>query len=120
MWNVGGAAPAHPPRPTAAVDNGRGGFLGSGTNAPMFNSDFFKTESPVQSHERFQGRLAAALNIDQTSRVLSFSPDPTESRATISASNATDTVKNTVWKNGVWVNEESGSRMPSALDTLCC
>ena len=72
VWNVAGVVPA-PSGPMVGVADGRGGLLGSGTNAPMFSSDFFRKESANQNLERYGARLAAALNIDQASRVLQFS-----------------------------------------------
>ena len=72
IWNVGGALPPSTFGPVAGVSDGRGGVLGSGTNAPMFTSDFLNPDTTRQSSERFEGRLAVALDIDQTARILNF------------------------------------------------
>ena len=99
IWNVGGSA-AIQQRPVTGVSNGRGGLLGSGTNAPMFSSTFFNTETPHESQERFEGRLAFALDIDRTSRVLDLS----HSRKRVpSTPEASPQRRNTIWKDGSWV-----------------
>ena len=68
VWQIGGMA--HTNGPTAAIPDGRGGLLGSGTNAPMFSAKFLDAETDDQGLERFEGRLAEAMEIDQCKRVL--------------------------------------------------
>ena len=108
VWNVGGPAPPSP-GPTPGIDNGRGGLLSSGSNAPMFSSDFFVPETPDQSLERFEGRLAAAFDIDRTSKVLSFGSSDARPRSVSAGSRFAQASQSTVWKDGVWFNEKRGT-----------
>lgn len=68
IWSVGGVAPNQ-----GAVDNGRGALFVSGTNAPIFNTQFPpskpKAKEDVEKHE---ARLASAFDIDWSSRILKF------------------------------------------------
>lgn len=58
---------------STAVSDGRGGLLTSGTNAPLYASRFTalrpKTKEELDNHER---RIAEALEMDRTTRVLDF------------------------------------------------
>jgi hypothetical protein len=56
--------------PVTGIPDGRGGFLSSGTNAPMYTSQFLEGDSPDQDLERHERRLAAALDIDQANKIL--------------------------------------------------
>ena len=68
VWRVGGVAPVG-----AGVSNGRGGLIGSGTNAPLYTTSFSATRPKAQQQlEKHEGRLAEALNLDRVSRVLEF------------------------------------------------
>ena len=104
VWNVGGSGPSQQ-RPVLGVPDGRGGLLGSGTNAPMFSSTFFDSETPHESQERFEGRIALALDLDRTSRVYNFSHS-SKNRAppTPETSPRRPT---TVWKDGRWETVKS-------------
>ena len=104
VWNVGGAAPT-PNGPLSPVDNGRGGVFGSGTNAPIFSSNFFQSETPDQSHERFEGRLASALDIDQANRIFDYSYPPLPRRKPSRASIPQGSLgPHTVWQDGMWMS----------------
>lgn len=68
VWSVGGLAPNH-----GAVDDGRGGLVQSGTNAPMFNTLFPPSKPKAQEDvEKHEARLASAFDIDWSSRILGF------------------------------------------------
>lgn len=68
VWSVGGVAPNH-----GAVDDGRGGLVQSGTNAPMFNTLFPPSKPKAQEDvEKHEARLASAFDIDWSSRILGF------------------------------------------------
>lgn len=112
IWNVGGSVATAPSGPIGAIDNGRGGLVGSGTNAPMYTSRFLDKESPEEDRNRLEGRLAAALDIDPTSRVLSHSHPAERGRSMVS--NALDSglrlSQKTIWTNGQWVRPTSSSR----------
>lgn len=69
VWNVGGNTAAFS-GPTPAVDNGHGGLVGSGSNAPMYIAHFLDRETPRQDTERHRSRLSLALDIDEASRIL--------------------------------------------------
>ncbi|KAK8174032.1 WD40-repeat-containing domain protein [Phyllosticta citrichinensis] len=68
VWNVGGSAIVTDSVP--GIPDGRGGMLSSGTNAPLHTTMFLTqvdSESAQEEHER---RLAHAMDIDTSSRVL--------------------------------------------------
>lgn len=68
VWSVGGTAPG-----SVAVDGGRGQYMGSGTNAPLYTMPFVTSRPRSEdSHEKHEGRLAKALNIDRIQRVLGY------------------------------------------------
>ena len=115
IWNVGGSTPATHSGPICSVSNGRGGFLSSGSNAPMFTSHFFDDDLLDHSMERMESRLAAALDIDLTSRVLNNSRlSPTTRSASTSSfgvkRKAPYTAPRTHWKHGEWTQGGSQSR----------
>lgn len=115
VWNVGGAAP-QPTGPLSAVDNGRGGVFGSGTNAPIFFSNFFRPETADQSHERFEGRLASALDIDQANRMFDYSYPPVSRRKPSLASIPRGpSSPHTVWQDGMWTS----SRGECTIESPC-
>ena len=117
VWNVGGsrAASDHP----IAVLNGRGGRLASGTNAPLYSSQFLigpDYTADLDAHER---RLALALDVDQNSKILSPPSSPPLSPSASSRSSAspfsspstqrTDRIQ-PIWKDCQWTKEETGLR----------
>ena len=101
VWNVGGVAPASSQRPVAGVPDGRGGLFGSGTTAPMYSSTFLNSETPRESQERYEGRLALALNIDCTSRILNLSHSSKKNSGP--GCETSHSKHNTIWKDGGWV-----------------
>ena len=120
VWNVGGTVQALGSEPVIGIPNGRGGLFGSGTNAPMFTSKFFEKETSDQSRERFEGRIAAALEIDQTSRTLSIfrSPESTKDTDCSGAGPRRKRPVQTVWRDGQWVNDGSPTRKFTAVPGL--
>lgn len=111
VWNVGGIT-ATTTGPMAGVPDGRGGFLGSGTNAPMYTSQFLEGDGPDQDLERHERRLAAALDIDQANRILGLPMDHGSFRDG-SPSHGTkrkwnhDLSSRTVWRDNEWVNDSA-------------
>ncbi len=108
VWSVGGLTAASPTGPIHAVSNGRGGLIGSGTNAPMYTSRFLEGETPDQDLERFEGRLAAALDIDQTRRMLDIPGSPNRGGDASTGSVASKRKypfinSRTRWEHGEWV-----------------
>ena len=73
VWNIGGTVQANFMGPVRGVSNGRGGFISSGSNAPMYESHFLDDLSTDQDVDQMERRLATALDIDQTSKVLNIS-----------------------------------------------
>lgn len=71
IWNVGGSSAVS--GTVAAVSTGNGGMLGSGTNAPLYTSTFLDRADPEAELQVYERRLALALEIDQTERVLQHS-----------------------------------------------
>ena len=116
VWNVGGgaAAPANT-GPIAAVPNGRGGHLGSGTNAPMYNSRFLDCHSHDQDLRKHERRLALALDFDQSGRVFDFGR-PSEASKALSPTNLGASAAGRVsWRDNEWIKDE-GPSSPSLLD----
>ena len=114
VWNIGGNAAAELNHPVSAISNGRGGLLSSGTNAPMFSSHFFERETLDESAERFEGRLAIALEIDQTNRTLETQQSPTRgkrpglSRGSTAPGRLSNSFR-TRWEHGRWVSDRTGA-----------
>ena len=115
VWNVGGSTTATHSGPIRSISDGRGGFFSSGSNAPMFMSHFFDDDLLDHNMERMESRLAAALDIDLTSRVLNHSRLAPASR---SASTGSVGIKRkapyiqprTDWRHGEWTQGGSQSR----------
>lgn len=110
VWNIGGGSQATPSGPVRAISDGRGGFISSGSNAPMFTSHFFDDDTVDQDNSQLESRLAVALEIDQTCRVLDISRSPVQAR---NISTGSIGIKRkypyveprTRWMNGQWVQE---------------
>ena len=117
VWNVGGSNAATHSGPIRSISDGRGGFLSSGSNAPMHTSHFYDEDILDHSLGRMESRLAAALDIDVTSKVIDTSR-PTRSVSV----NATGTKRKYVhsdprirWKHGEWTQ---GAFQPCM--SFCC
>lgn len=115
VWNIGGFAMGDS---VTGVSNGRGGLLGSGTNAPLYSAKFLTQADSGQELEQYEKRLALALDIDQTSRILG-SPEAFESPSSSPTKPGTSSphtpVKqradnfqgDTVWRDNRWSREGS-------------
>ena len=99
VWGIGRSV-AHT-GPVVGVHAGRGVVLGSGTNARMFSSDFFSRETVKETHERFEGRLAMALEIDRSGKVFDFSCKTRLRRGN------SEPVQTTQWRDGQWASQSS-------------
>ncbi len=117
VWNVGGGInPQHSfSGPVRAITNGRGGFFSSGSNAPVFASQFLNDLPPEQNMERMESRLYAALDIDQASRMLNFGPSLVQPRSVTTGSiglkrKAPYVESRMVWKDEAWTEEGSSQR----------
>ena len=115
VWNVGGNAQASYTGPIRSVSDGRGGFVSSGSNAPMYTSQFLDDDTLAYNASQMEGRIATALDIDRTSRVLNISrfyEQPRRSSANIVGLKRKSTYvePRTRWRYGEWVQEGSLSR----------
>ncbi|KAK2735211.1 hypothetical protein FQN57_001316 [Myotisia sp. PD_48] len=105
----GGQSPLHGPQ--YAVSDGNGGFLGSGTVAPLHMADFFAKDSSSDNLQRYESRLALALEVDQASKVLSlqyprFNASP--------KAHSFPPMKATVsWDDGRWRKNEWSNKIPT-------
>ena len=113
IWNVGGGLANPPTSPIRAVYDGRGGLIRSGTNAPMYSSSFTDTSVVDDDNDDpLEGRLAAALEFDQTNRLLNIPITPGRTRMSTSIpyglkrQTAFPEVR-TKWVNGEWTRAGS-------------
>jgi len=96
VWTVGGLAPV-----TSGVPNGRGGLLGSGTNARLYTTPFSDIDAKSKEDadkERFENRISDALRLDRVSRVFEFR-DP----STCPSKKILGTDHRTSWNGTEWV-----------------
>ena len=124
VWNVGGGSQANTSGPVRGISDGRGGFVSSGSNAPMFTSHFFDEDTLEQDNGQLESRLAVALDIDQTRRILDISRSPVQGRSVSTGSIGTKRKfvyfePRTRWMNGQWVQEGSRFRKVT-LSFACC
>ncbi|OJJ44050.1 hypothetical protein ASPZODRAFT_135495 [Penicilliopsis zonata CBS 506.65] len=103
VWNVGGRS-AVLGRRLAAVSDGTGGLLESGTTAPMYTARFLeKTNSTVEQRETHESRVALALDIDPATRLLETSRSPRLLELTPSPSSPDHEAYFPFnWKDGAW------------------
>ncbi|PGH36833.1 meiosis-specific APC/C activator protein AMA1 [[Emmonsia] crescens] len=71
VWNVGGTSAATGSAPVG-VQDGHGGLISTGTNAPMYLANFLDKDTHAQHLKSHESRLAAALDIDQATKILKF------------------------------------------------
>ena len=115
VWNVGGLALSQHQGPIRSVSDGRGGFISGGSNAPMYTSRFFDKDTSDQDFKLMEARLAAALDIDQTRKVLDISRSPISPRVAstggIGSKRKLPYVEpGTKWLHGEWNRAGSRSR----------
>ncbi len=116
VWNVGGSNAATHSGPIRSISDGRGGFLSSGSNAPMYTSHFYDEDILDHGLERMESRLAAALDIDLTSRMIDTSRTVRSTRSV--SVNVAGVKRKSVhseprirWKHGEWTQGGFQSRM---------
>lgn len=115
VWNLGGSSVTTPSGPVDSVPDGHGGYVGSGTNAPIYTSRFFERDPPQLNRGRLERRVAAALDIDTTTRVFNRSQSPERGRSRTrlsggSSSRSRPPHARTRWQDGQWFKEGSSSR----------
>jgi hypothetical protein len=115
IWNVGGAIYTANAQ-TGGVLNGHGGWMGSGTNAPMFTSHFIEEKTPEVDNEQHEGRLATAFGFDRIGKVLTFDTLATNDGDKVQSdkySKTPGTVRRkrfggysetrTIWRDSTWI-----------------
>lgn len=115
VWNVGG--PSAVSDTVAAISTGNGGMLGSGTNAPLYTSTFLNRADPEAESEAYERRLALALEVDQTERVLHHSALPSSRPG--SRQQNTPPHKLLVWRDGAWIQDGSKPCLFRSLPNFC-
>jgi hypothetical protein len=72
VWQIGGVAALGDS--VAGVSDGRGGMIARGTNAALYTSNFLSRPDQAAEFDVFERRLAAALDIDISSRTIQYTP----------------------------------------------
>lgn len=109
VWNVGGPAAAQIAPPTATED-GHGGLLSSGTNAPIYVAHFLDHDTPDQDLRRHEDRLGLALEIDPATRILSnIRPLPLSLRGDLTDAGSYR------WRDSAWTRGDYQQRKPRLL-----
>jgi hypothetical protein len=107
VWNVGG--PSAVSDTVVGVSTGRGGMLGTGTNAPLYTSSFLERADPEAELDAYERRLALAFDIDQSERILQHSPSPS----------TTPYAKHT-WCDCAWIKNGTPPRLSSLKIPFTC
>ncbi|ORY58501.1 WD40-repeat-containing domain protein [Pseudomassariella vexata] len=101
VWTIGGTAPSG-----SAVDSGRGRYIASGTNAPLYTTSFSSARPrSEEEQEKHEGRLAYALNIDRAQRILDFDGYSTFPRCK-SKIRTRPNIAKTTWTGTEWSNQD--------------
>ncbi|KAI4730084.1 WD40 repeat-like protein [Aureobasidium sp. EXF-10728] len=122
VWNIGGSSPVSPTDGVRSTSNGRGGHITSGTNAPMFRSDFSNHVHDDTDYLHLHGkRLSAAMELDQANRVLDqgsglLTPGPSPD------ADAAAVFRPTIWRNNEWTKPGSPPLLdaPALRDDYYC
>jgi hypothetical protein len=119
VWNVGGPTTLTT-GPIAAVPNGRGGALGSGTNAPIYEAGFLEEMPGPKKHlDSHEARLALALDIDQASRILPISGTTTSNGRIHPSSNKKRAPTSPIgWRDNAWMQDGRSGREYSKNEPL--
>lgn len=97
VWTVGGSAVTEG---VASMSNGRGGRVTSGSNAPHYAAEFLHRQSQNDETKTHGRRLAHAMDISQSGRVVEPISPPS---SPISASSSTPSSPTSVsWKHCTW------------------
>ena len=109
VWNVGGTSAVSDT--VVGVPNGRGGMLGSGTNAPLYTSMFLSRSDPEAELEAYERRLALAFDVDQADRILEHSTPPNSPITTISSGPGLSPLSNNkhIWRDSAWTKDGTAS-----------
>lgn len=117
VWQIGGAAAMGDS--IIGVSDGRGGLIARGTNAPLYTSTFLTRPDQAAELDVFERRLAAALDIDISSRTIQYSSTastptttPQASRRSLSPTSASTRV----WQDSEW--KQPGNTAGWSVDFL--
>jgi hypothetical protein len=102
VWNVGGTSAVGDT--VAAVPTGNGGMLGSGTTAPLYTCTFLNRADPEAELEAYERRLALALEVDQTDRILQHTPLPSIYPG--ARHNNAPPYKPHFWRDSAWAQDD--------------
>lgn len=97
VWSVGGSAVTEG---VASTSNGRGGRVTSGSNAPHYAAEFLKRRSQTEETLTHGRRLAHAMEISQSGRVVEQISPP--SSPVSSASSSPGSPTQVSWKDCRW------------------
>jgi meiosis-specific APC/C activator protein AMA1 len=114
-WAVGGLAPL-----SIGVSNGRGGLIGSGTNAPLYTTSFLSAAPKAEEdRDKHESRLAKALKMDRIRRVFDFVDASISPECVFTGKRKyAESYSRTVWSGAEWVMEgrrASEWRLPCKL-----
>ncbi|KAH6640049.1 WD40-repeat-containing domain protein [Truncatella angustata] len=103
IWSVGGTAPG-----SMAIDGGRGQYMSSGTNAPLYSMPFSALRPRSEERqEKHEGRLAQALNMNRVQRVIHHHGSSTfQPRRRRNKCRASRNVSRTTWTGSEWSNDK--------------
>jgi hypothetical protein len=104
VWGIGGGAAAQGDS-VAGVPDGRGRILASGTNAPLFSSDFLSRRDASAEADGHERRLAMALGLDTASRVFTYSSPPNSPDPGYGSANESPSPPGLrrVWRDNQWM-----------------
>ncbi|KAI1343637.1 hypothetical protein F5Y15DRAFT_171714 [Xylariaceae sp. FL0016] len=106
VWSVGGVAPVG----GLAIDGGRGRLVSSGTNAQLYTTSFSRSRpKSEEDQDKHEGRLALALKMDRTQRVLDFDGISTFPRCKSRGRPSLRSTK-TTWSGTEWCNDHHPPR----------
>jgi len=99
VWSVGGTAVTEG---ILSSSNGRGGRVTSGTSAPHYGADFLRRRSQTDEQITHGRRLAYALDISQTARMVDRTSPTTSPNRTSSPATNGGFVERVQWRDGKW------------------
>lgn len=101
VWSVGGTTTTEG---VASTTNSRGGRVTSGTSAPHYAADFLRRNTPSEEEVTHGRRLAFAMDIDQSARMLNHSLPSSPNVGSPASSSSKD---GWAWRDGAWENASS-------------
>jgi hypothetical protein len=104
--------------PSVAIPDGRGGYLGSGTVAPMHIAGFTAPRTLERDLHEHEIRISLALDVDRTSRVLNFSSPSPPSSPGSDIRSPVDRDNSPTWKDNAWTT--GGDRTGKSMSFFGC